>query len=92
MRTPRTSTLTLAAATLVALAACGGSGGTEGSTAAPGSATAADSAGLQSTPPQTQGPMEMIDSSTRAPEKSDTPSSDTGRTPSAGAGTGGTRP
>lgn len=56
---------------LVAATACGGSNETAAADSAAAVASP-DSANLQTTPPQPQGPMNMIDSGTRAPTTGDT--------------------
>jgi ABC-type glycerol-3-phosphate transport system substrate-binding protein len=61
---------TLASAALALLAACGGSESATADSAA--AAASPDSAGLQTTPPQPQGPMNMVDSGTKAPTTGDT--------------------
>ena len=60
--------LLLGALTLLAVGACGkGDAGADSAAAA----NSADSAGLQTTSPQPQGPMNMVDSSTKAPTTND---------------------
>lgn len=72
---------------LAAATACGG--GSESAAADSAAAVASpDSANLQTTPPQPQGPMNMIDSGTKAPTTGDTTrqptdTSHTGHTPPA---------
>ncbi|MGZ8378404.1 MAG: hypothetical protein ACXWZS_09810 [Gemmatirosa sp.] len=60
----------LASAALALTAACGGRESATADSAA--AAASPDSAGLQTTPPQPQGPMNMVDSGTKAPTTGDT--------------------
>jgi ABC-type glycerol-3-phosphate transport system substrate-binding protein len=60
----------LAGAALALLAACGGREAATADSAA--AAASPDSAGLTTTPPQPQGPMNMVDSGTKAPTTGDT--------------------
>jgi hypothetical protein len=85
MHTP-TLRAALAGALALALTACGGSEKAAADSAA--AAASPDSAGLQTTPPQPNGPMNMIDSASRSPTTADSPSTgggDTLRPPTAGA-------
>jgi ABC-type glycerol-3-phosphate transport system substrate-binding protein len=80
MHTP-TLRAALAGAALAALAACGGAEKAASDSAA--AAASPDSAGLQTTPPQPNGPMNMVDSASRSPTTADSPATggDTLRTP-----------
>jgi hypothetical protein len=69
---------TLASVALALTAACGGSESATADSAA--AAASPDSAGLQTTPPQPQGPMNMVDSGTKAPTTGDTTRTDTSGT------------
>ena len=69
----RASVLTAA----LALAACGG--GESATTDSAAAAASPDSAGLQTTPPQPNGPMNMVDSASRSPTTADSPSVNAGR-------------
>lgn len=60
----------LAGAALALLAACGGQEAASADSAA--AAASPDSAGLTTTPPQPSGPMNMVDSGTKAPLTGDT--------------------
>jgi hypothetical protein len=57
----------------LALAACGGDKGDAAATDSAAAASSPDSAGLQTTPPQPNGPMNMVDSAARAPLVADSP-------------------
>jgi hypothetical protein len=61
----------------LALSACGGAGKAASDSAA--AAASPDSAGLQTTPPQPNGPMNMVDSAARSPLAADSPSVNPGR-------------
>jgi hypothetical protein len=73
----RIPTLILATAAL-ALAACGGAEKASADSAA--AAVSPDSAGLQTTPPQPNGPMNMVDSASRSPTTADSPATGGGDT------------
>jgi hypothetical protein len=86
----RNPILRLATAALVFAAACGGS--EKAATDSAAAAASPDSAGLQTTPPQPNGPMNMVDSAARSPATADSPAAggtdtllrapgDTARTP-----------
>lgn len=71
IRTPAGLRAAAVGLALAAMAACSGSGEAARDSAA--AASSPDSAGLQTTGPQSEGPMNMIDSSTRAPVTNDSP-------------------
>ena len=78
---------------LLALAACGGAEKAASDSAA--AAASPDSAGLTTTPPQPNGPMNMVDSASRSPTTADSPATgggDTLRTPPDTARPPGTNP
>ncbi|MDF1504271.1 hypothetical protein [Roseisolibacter sp. H3M3-2] len=66
------------ASAALALAACGGKEAAVADSAA--AAASPDSAGLTTTPPQPGGPMNMVDSGTKAPTTGETAAVDTMRT------------
>ena len=80
IRLPIALRTTLAAGALALVAACGSRESAVADSAA--AAASPDSAALQTTPPQPNGPMNMIDSGTKAPTTGDTARPDSLRTDS----------
>ena len=78
MTVPTALRATALTAALALTAACGGRESATADSAA--AAASPDSAGLQTTPPQPNGPMNMVDSASRSPTTADSPSTGGGDT------------